>query len=188
MIIGLPLIINIFGGPCVGKSTTATAVFSLLKMHDINIEYTSEFAKDLTWEERFKTIDNQYYIWAKQYHKIWRIRDKVDVIITDSPLLFSLVYGDTTEKFKEFVLELFNSYNNINFLLKRMDSYTEGGRYQNKDEACLVDDKIKEVLTDYDILYQEIECSYRSANKIVKVILDKQHITHKFVIKEIIDG
>lgn len=54
MVVGIPLVINMFGGPCTGKSTTATAVFSLLKMHDVNIEYTSEFAKDLTWEKGLK--------------------------------------------------------------------------------------------------------------------------------------
>lgn len=184
----IPLIINIFGGPCTGKSTTATAVFSLLKMHDINIEYISEFAKDLTWEERFKTLNNQYYVWAKQHHKIWRIKNDVDVIVTDSPLLLSLVYGDTIKVFKNFVLNIFNSYNNINFLLERMDSYTEDGRYQNKKEACLVDDKMKEMLTNYNVLHKVIKCNYKSVNNIVKTVLDDEHITRKFVIEELTNG
>ena len=71
------LVINIFGGPGCGKSTTATGVFSLLKLHGVNAEFVSEFAKDLTWEERYKTLKNQNYVSAKQHHRQWRLSDDV---------------------------------------------------------------------------------------------------------------
>ena len=47
------LTVNLFGGPGTGKSTTSAAVFSLLKMHGVNAELITEFAKDLTWEKRY---------------------------------------------------------------------------------------------------------------------------------------
>ncbi len=55
-------VVNLFGGPSAGKSTTAAGVFALLKLHDLRSELVTEFAKDLTWEKREKTLNNQYYI------------------------------------------------------------------------------------------------------------------------------
>jgi hypothetical protein len=90
-------------------------------MHNVDCEYVSEFAKDLVWENREKSLKNQIYIFSKQYHKLWRVNGIVDVIITDSPLLLSLIYANETaaEKFKEMVIEEFLSFNNLNYLLKR---------------------------------------------------------------------
>ena len=57
-----------------------------------------EFAKDKVWEESFKTMDDQIYIFGKQFHKIWRLKDKVDVIICDSPLPISIVVSKQSSK------------------------------------------------------------------------------------------
>jgi len=59
------LIVNLFGGPSSGKTTMAAGLFCLLKMHGIDCELVTEFAKDLVWEERFKTLKNQQYIFGK---------------------------------------------------------------------------------------------------------------------------
>ena len=72
------------------KSTTAAGIFSLLKQHGVNAEYVPEFAKSL----RHDTLGNQPYILGKQYHKLMRLYTKVDVIVTDAPLLNSIVYND----------------------------------------------------------------------------------------------
>jgi ABC-type glutathione transport system ATPase component len=53
------IMVNIYGGPGCGKSTTAAGVFTLLKIHKIDCELVTEFAKDLTWENRHKTLENQ---------------------------------------------------------------------------------------------------------------------------------
>lgn len=138
--------------------------------------------------KRFKTLDNQYYVWAKQQHKIWRIQNDVDVIITDSPVLFSLIYGNTSKKFKEFVLEMFNSYNNINFMLQRIDEYTVSGCNETKDEEYTIGRKIENMLFNYSIPYKMILCNHKSVNDIVKIVLDEKHITHRFAIKELSNG
>lgn len=44
------LVINLFGGPSTGKSTTAAEIFVYLKKKKINCEYITEYAKDKTWE------------------------------------------------------------------------------------------------------------------------------------------
>jgi len=132
----MPLIVNLYGGPGTGKSTTAAGVFSMLKLHDVNCELVTEFAKDLTWEGRSVALGNQVYILGKQYHKIFRLLEDVDVIITDSPLLLGIVYDKSgSAAFKEFIMELHHAHSSMNIFLKREKKYNPKGRGQNEDEA-----------------------------------------------------
>ena len=83
------LVVNLFGAPGAGKSTGAAYIFSRLKLAGINAELVTEFAKDKVWEESKAVFQNQAYIFGKQYFRISRVQDKVDVVITDSPILLS---------------------------------------------------------------------------------------------------
>jgi len=166
------LTINLFGGPGSGKSTTAAAVFSLLKMHDINAELITEFAKDLAWEERFITMNNQVYIWGKQYHKMWRVKDHVDVMVTDSPLLLGLIYGERNpECFNEMILHSFNTFDNMNYFLLRMKSYNPKGRVQTKEKAKQLDDEISTALSENNIRFKIVPGNYEGVNDIAKRVL-----------------
>lgn len=168
-----PIVINLFGGPGCGKSTITAGVFSLLKLHDVNAELVTEFAKDLVWEERFRTFKNQHYLFSKQQHRLWRVSDKVDVIITDSPILLSVVYRQklSSDIFKKFVIEEFNSYNNINFLLNRTKLYHEVGRNQNEQEARQLDKEIIKILDKHNIDYFVINGDFSAPNRIAEYVL-----------------
>jgi ABC-type glutathione transport system ATPase component len=142
-----PLIVNLYGGPGSGKSTVAAELFSLLKRKNINAELVTEYAKDLTWQESFNVLKNQIYVFAKQHHRLWRVKDKVDVIITDAPLLISLVYGAAHgDAFKELVKEEYNLYRNYNVLLGRPKHYESSGRTQTLEEAKLIDTMVSHVV------------------------------------------
>lgn len=68
-------IINIFGGPGVGKSGIAAGVFSKMKANHIQVEFAAEVAKDYVWEERFNVLKNdQLAIFAKSHRRIDRLR------------------------------------------------------------------------------------------------------------------
>ena len=172
-------IVNIFGGPAAGKSTTAAGLFCLLKMHDIECELITEFAKDLVWEERFKALENQQYIFAKQYHKIWRLLNKVDVIITDSPLMLSVVYAqlftpeDYIKSFIDNVIAVINSLNNLNITLNRAHNYNDSGRYQTEIRAKKVDVDIKQKLSLYNMEWTEVDADFNGINKITELVLEK---------------
>ena len=153
----MALVINLFAGPGVGKSTTAAKVFAELKMKGINCEMALEFAKDKVWEESFRTMDDQIYIFGKQFHRIWRLKDKVDVIICDSPLPISIVYDkENSEAFHTLIMEQFNKFENVNYYIERSTDYQESGRVQTKEEAEKVDKIVLDVLNKYDIKYKSI--------------------------------
>lgn len=132
------LIVNLFGVPGAGKSTGAAYIFSQLKMKGINCELVTEFAKDKVWENTEEVFKNQAYIFGKQSFKISRCADKVDVVITDSPLPLSIFYNHDdrlTENFNNAVMDFFNSYDNLNYFLKRTKPYNASGRLQTEEES-----------------------------------------------------
>jgi len=167
-----PIVINMFAGPGCGKSTSAAAVFSLLKMHDVNAELITEFAKDLTWEERRRTLNNQMYIWGKQYHRMWRVKDRVEVIVTDSPLLLGMIYGkDNPDCFNEMILHSFNEFDNMNYFLLREKKFNPKGRNQTEEESKKLDDDILFMIAENDIRYKIIPGNYEGINDIAKRVL-----------------
>ena len=172
------LIVNLFGGPGVGKSTTAAGVFTLLKLHDVECELITEYAKDLVWEERHKTFRDQQYLFAKQHHRIWRVADKVDVVVTDCPLMLSPVYGErykaTNELFNANVVDVARGFNNLNIVLMRTKRYNQNGRNETEDEAREVDRAITNTLKKYKMDWAEVPGNFEGINKIVKKIMSKE--------------
>ena len=169
----MAIVVNLFAGPGVGKSTTAARIFAELKMHGVNCEMALEFAKDKVWEESFKTMDDQIYIFGKQFHKIWRLKDKVDVIICDSPLPISIVYDkENSEAFHALIMEQFNKFDNYNVLLTRSGEYQKEGRIQTEEEAKEVDEIVKKVLKDYNIFHRVMPID-GAAMKIAEKILEE---------------
>ena len=61
-------------------------------MAGVNAELVTEFAKDKVWEESKAVFQNQQYIFGKQYFRLTRLEGKVDVVVTDSPILLSAYY------------------------------------------------------------------------------------------------
>lgn len=51
------IVVNLYGGPGVGKSTGAAYVFARLKEAGVVAELVTEFAKDLTWGHSRAILD-----------------------------------------------------------------------------------------------------------------------------------
>ncbi len=163
--------INLYAGPGSGKSTTAAAVFAKLKWNKIECELISEYAKQQVWQESFKTLDNQIYLFAKQHNKHVILENKVDVVITDSPLPMGCVYDNGRTKYlKEMTLNEYNKFNNLNIFLIRCKEYNPNGRMQTEVEAIEKDEEIAQFLFDNNIPYISIPGEEESIDKIVDII------------------
>lgn len=145
------ILINLFGGPGVGKSTKAAKVYTYLKEQGYNCELAAEYAKDMVWQESLHVLKNQIYIFGKQHHRLWRLDGKVDVIVTDSPLLLGFVYGHDSQNFRDLVLEEHHKFNNMNIVLNREHEFQQVGRNQNEEEAIAIDRQIDNILEDNQI-------------------------------------
>ncbi len=173
------IIINLFGGPGTGKSTGAAYIFSQLKLAGIDCEYVSEFAKDKVWEDNSEVFKNQFYVTGKQAFKISRCYGKVDVIITDSPILLGALYApETSPRLKEAIKEEFNKYGdaNCNIFLKRINPYNANGRFQTEDEAKCIDTEVKEFLDANRYEYDVYDGTKEGYEEIVGRIIGSQDI------------
>lgn len=143
------VLVNLFGAPGAGKSTGAAYIFSQLKMRGINAELVTEFAKDKVWEGSKAVFENQAYIFGKQYFRISRCADQVDVIVTDSPLLLSILYNNDEDlggTFDAVVRRVAKKYNSKNYYLKRVKDYNPSGRFQTEEESDEIAIELKRLL------------------------------------------
>lgn len=166
------IVVNFFAGPSSGKSTTAAGVFSLLKLHGVNCEYVPEFAKDLTWENRHKTLKNQLYVFAKQQHRLWRLINKVDVVVTDAPLVQGLAYIGYNQSLTQTIVDQFNEFENVNFFLMRTKRYNPKGRNQTEEEANDLDASIAHILVSNDIKFKDVAGDVEAINVVTTTILN----------------
>lgn len=169
-----PIVINLFGAPGSGKSTGAAFIFSQLKMRGVNCELITEYAKDKTWEKNMEALSCQEYIFGKQSFRMKRCRDKVDVIITDSPLPLGIFYNTNPvlgEHYENLVLDVFNTYENMNYALVRDKPYNPIGRNQTEAESDEIGDRIQFFLEDHDIPYTLGLGSERFYNFIIADVL-----------------
>lgn len=164
------IVVNLLGGPGIGKSRTASGIFSLLKIHDVKCELVPEYAKDLVWEKDYVSLKDQQKIFKEQYNRLRRVDKQVNVIITDSPLLFTLVYN-TEPNLNLLALKTFNSFSNLNFFLSRVVEYNSEGRYQDEEGAKKVDQDILNVLSSNNIKFENIIGDYNAINIITEKIL-----------------
>ena len=175
-------IINLFGGPGIGKSTQAAGLFTEMKRHHMSVEYTYEFPKEVAWEGNISQLKDQFFITANQHRNISRLYGKVDYIIVDSPIILGCFYeqryGDgypasfySMSFFDKFLWTLFNQYDNINILLNRNnETYDPNGRIQNLEEAKEIDEDIKETLLINNIPFSEFNVGPNTAVDIFNYI------------------
>lgn len=171
------LVVNLFAGPSAGKSTFMGGIFWDLKWEGINVEMTQEYAKEVVWEGSLSKLDDQIYIFGKQNRRLVRLDNKLDVMVTDSPIILSTVYdelykgNDYDRELRSLIMKEFKKYRNVNFFIQRNpDHYDERGRVQNLKQAMNVDAQILNYLDDHNIPYHTIPSKKENLGMIVDII------------------
>jgi hypothetical protein len=175
----MTLVVNLFGGPGTGKSTTAAGVFAQLKSEGIKTELVHEFAKDLTWENRQEALRYQPYIFGKQSYHVHRLLGKTDVIITDSPILLSShiynsdLLGPKDDALRQLGLATWDSWDTLSVFLERnaaLHPFVQAGRNQDEAESTNLDRRIRAMLTDLSVIHYSVRVGSNSTPFVVELI------------------
>lgn len=170
-----PIVVNLTGAPGAGKSTGAAKIFSDLKQRGINCELVCEFAKDKTWEHNLTALGCQEYVFGKQSYRLARCRNDVDVIITDSPLPLTIVYNSNEaikDSLPKLVMDIYNTYENINFFLNRVKPYNPKGRNQTEEESNEKSNEIRKLYNTFGIDYEIVNGDSEGYQYIVDRVLN----------------
>ena len=172
------MVVNLFGAPSAGKSTGAAYIFAKLKLAGVNAELVTEFAKDKVWEETKAVFKNQLYIFGKQSFKISKCYDKVDVVVTDSPIYLSKLYNNIKDDhaaklFDALVIDIFNGYKNKNYFLNRVKEYNPVGRFQTESESDALAKTLRDLMYADNIYAKEVNGNEDGYNEIVAEILSE---------------
>lgn len=171
-----PLIVNLFGGAGCGKSTTRAGIFNLLKLQGINCEEAIEWIKYQVYAKDTYVPTDQLYIFAKQRKILREIGDQVDVIVCDSPLLLSAIYdSEDSPLLRQLVIQEFDRFNNVNYVINRVKPYNPTGRYQNEQGAREYDQEIRRFLLQNDIEFLDVDGDARAKDVITEDILRILH-------------
>jgi nicotinamide riboside kinase len=153
-------VINLIGASNTGKSTTVYGLLYMMKRMGLSVEYASEYAKDMVYEQRGNILGDQLYILAKQQRKLSRL-DNIDYAVTDTSLLLGIVYAtNPLPELVDVVKAYFNAYDNIVFYLPRNDRFKFQGAgrvQQNTAESDSFIPKIESVLPEGTICLEKAD-------------------------------
>lgn len=155
------VVVNAFGGPGAGKTTSCWEIASELKKAGYCVEYVSEYAKELVWEGQMELLDgslaHQQQLFCEQQNRQERLMGKVDLIVTDAPLLQNLLYCRERPPafYQDMVMDAFQAHTNFNYLMERDFSqpFEERGRIHTLKESQQKDAQIKRFLQESGIYY-----------------------------------
>lgn len=149
-------VINLFGSPAVGKSTTAAELYSVMKKKDLNVELVREYVKAWAWENRKINRYDQIYFFGKQVRHETLLYGRVDFLITDSPVLLASFYEEyyfhqriilpsALNFIKDAKTEGIEYYD---FWLERIEDFDPEGRYHTEEQANELHKDLNEWLKD----------------------------------------
>jgi hypothetical protein len=168
--------VNFYGGPGAGKSSMANIVFAKLKWSGMDCELASEYAKDVVWEERYHLLNNQLYIAGVQYHRVNRLVGKIGIVLTDSPVMLSIIYNKVPSKhFDMTIFEHYKRHTNLNLFIERIDDigFEMAGRVHGEAQSLVIDSQIKRMLDKYKLEYHCFKSGWESVDRIIALIQQK---------------
>lgn len=152
-------LINIYGSPGSGKSTFALFLVSEMKLRGLDCEYANEYIKYLIAKSQNHIFD-QLDILLEQYKQISAFYYNSDIVVTDSPILLSTIYGESYPHQNQLfsLAKAFNSeFNNYNILIKpptNKEKYKDSLRLQNYEQSLELYEKGFKNLLNYNLIIE----------------------------------
>lgn len=148
---------NIYGGPGSGKSTLAAELFVKGRQAGLSIELITEQAKNFVWNNKIPNGYDQLEITISQIQSEQRILKSNPniILISDSPPFLGYIYAEINNlsyknALKDILTDYEQNYKSINTFLPVRKDYNQLGRFQNYNDAILIENKILE----YNDLFQ----------------------------------
>lgn len=170
--------IGFCGAPSSGKSTTAQYIsYNINTKLQGNSFHVTEYATTFLQKyNRLPSVQDQLFIWYGQKERENAASRKHDITISDCPTFLAYIYTQIINKqftdkevfyfsklYKR-VLEDIQNYTDLVFM--NLINYKENNvRYQNKDQALNIENKIKNFLDDHSIKY--ISTDYNQKDSLI---------------------
>jgi hypothetical protein len=161
------LVINLFAGAGAGKSTVGLLLAGLLKQSGVDCEYVDEWHKMSVWLNHGNVLQHPEILLANQHQKLWALDGKVQVVVSDCPLLLFAPYareyipGYPYEEFEKMSLALHNKYRNFNVWINRNpDIFKQEGRVQTLAESIVMDNKIRGFAEQHDKIHISVDNNF----------------------------
>lgn len=150
--------IQFFGAPGTGKSVLAHEALTYFKKAGMNCEIVLELAREWAYINRGIQSMDQIYLFASQMTREDSLlsRDKVDFVITDSPLLLNCWYSRNQNpvfwQSLEPLVKLFDKrFEPINFFCPINKSYKfhQEGRHFTEDKSTMISESMYQLVEDF---------------------------------------
>jgi len=148
--------INFFGAPGTGKTVLAHETFAHFKKRNRNCELVTELAREWAYIDRSIQSMDQIYLFASQMNREDSIlsRDKVEFLITDSPLLLNCWYSNRQnpvfcDSLSPLVRLFDNRFPPVNFFCPVNHSYKfdQEGRHFSKEDSVKFSESMLDFVT-----------------------------------------
>src|SRR6185312_12994688 len=155
------IVVNLYGGPGVGKSTLAATLFAELKKRGYDVELVGDVAREMLRDGIQASELNEVLIAATQYNRLINLEKRgCEIAISDSPIKLGCVYIENADTWKYRML-----YDQVEALLRAMDrqfwhidflvepgcDYDARGRVQTAAKAKELHDKIYNLVQAYAV-------------------------------------
>ncbi len=156
-------VVNLIAGSGVGKSTTAAGLFYHLKLKGISSELVQEYVKSMAWSgHKIEPLD-QITIVGEQAKREKILYNKVDYVVTDSPLLLGGIYDEFYNKDNSSSISALNFIRKSKiahkyFVLQRNKPFVKEGRFEDEATAKQIDEFVIKKLTEWEIPYTMVSC------------------------------
>jgi len=173
--------INLYGAPSSGKTTLASQIFAEMKSKNYHIAYVPEYSKDLVYmglDMRTLSEVERLNILVKQFKRENILKDKVDFLVTDSPMILTAYYHQDPFKREDWsyakdIVMRHLTENEIHLWLEPTNNFEVKGRSHDEKQSEQISKDLLKYLKNLNIPLKTISGTPdERLKKVMKIILN----------------